>query len=86
MTTIGMRADISEYASRVLGVIKEKFGLRNRGEAINKFAELYGEEFIESEVKDEIVKKMIKDCEQWAGRFRFKRKISIKELDKLSGM
>ncbi|MBR9691802.1 DUF2683 family protein [Candidatus Woesearchaeota archaeon] len=84
--TINLRAQISDYANRVLGVIKEKYGLKDKSEAIDKFTEMFGEEFVESEVKEDIVKDMIKECEGWERKHKFKRKMSIKELDKLCGM
>jgi hypothetical protein len=83
--TISLRADISEYANRVLGVIKEKFGLRDKSEAINKFAEMFGEDFVEPEVKDDVVRDLIKSCERHIKKYGY-RKMTIKELDKLFGM
>lgn len=82
---VNLRANISEYTNRVLGVIKEKFGLKDKSEAINKFAELYGEEFVEAEVKEEVIKQMIKDCDQHIKKYGY-RKMTTKELDKLCGM
>lgn len=79
---INLRANISVYANRVLGVIKEKFGLKDKSEAINMFAELFGEEFVEHEVKEEVIKDMIKSCEQHIKKYGY-RKMTIKELDKL---
>lgn len=82
---VNLRAQISDYANRVLGVIKEKYGLKDKSEAINKFAEMFGEEFIEKEVKEEAIKELIKTCNDHIKR-RGLKKMSIKELDKLCGM
>ena len=82
--TVNLRAKISDYASRVLGVIKEKYGLNDKSEAINKFAEMYGEEFVELEMKEEAINDLIATCNshfQKHGR----RTMSLKELDKISG-
>ncbi|PIN76124.1 hypothetical protein COV18_00730 [Candidatus Woesearchaeota archaeon CG10_big_fil_rev_8_21_14_0_10_37_12] len=76
-----MSLQVGEYTSRVLGVIKEKFGLKDKAEALDKFADLYGEEFVEKEVKEELITKMIQDCAKWEKTG--KKKMSIKELDKL---
>ena len=84
--TVNLRAQISDYASRVLGVIKERYGLKDKSEAINKFTEMFGEDFVEKELKEEVIKDMIKNCEEWEKKYKFKRKMSIKELDKLCGM
>ncbi len=81
-----MSISVNEYTHRVLGVIKEKFGLRDKAQALDKFAEMYGEEFVEKEVKDEVVQEMIKDCEAWEKKYKFKRKMTIKELDRLCGI
>ena len=83
MGSIAISGTISDYTSRVLGVIKEKFGLKTKAEAINKFAEMYGDEFVDKEVRDEVIKKMIADCEEWEKTHKFKRKMSIQELDRL---
>ncbi len=80
--TTNLRAKISEYANRVLGVIKEKYGLKDKSEAINKFAEMYGQEFIEKEMNEKAVKKLINTCEDHLKKHK-NRKMSLKELDKL---
>jgi len=79
---INLRASISDYANRVLGVIKEKFGLKDKSEAINKFAEMFGEEFVEPEVKEEVIKEMIRDCDKHIKKYGY-RKMTIAELDRL---
>ena len=84
--SVSMNVKVSPYTSRVLGVIKEKFGLKDKAEALDKFADLYGEEFIEKEVKDEVVIAMIKETEEWERKYKFRRKMSAKELDRLCGV
>lgn len=79
---INLRAEISEYSNRVLGVIKEKYGLKDKSEAIDKFAEMYGEEFVDLEIKDEVLRDLISDCELHF-RKHGRRKMSMKQLDKL---
>ena len=83
--SVSMNVKVDDYTSRVLGVIKEKFGLRDKAEALDRFAEMFGEEFIEKQVKEEVVNKMINDCEKWKNKHKFKRKMSLKELDRLCG-
>ncbi|HQT45132.1 MAG TPA: DUF2683 family protein, partial [Candidatus Micrarchaeota archaeon] len=36
--------ELNDYTNRVLNVLKAKFGLKDKSEAINKFAEIYGDE------------------------------------------
>ena len=52
--------NINEYANRVLNILKAKFDLRDKSEAINLMAEQYGEEILEPELKPEWIKKMKK--------------------------
>lgn len=85
MTHINFRAQIDEYTNRVLGVIKERFGLKDKSEALNKFADMFGQEFVEREVKDEVVEEVIKSCEAHIKKYGH-RKMSLKELDKLCGL
>ena len=70
----------------MLGVIKEKFGLKDKAQALDKFTEMYGEEFVEKEVKEQVLKEMIKDCEKWEAKNKFNRKMTLKELDRLCGI
>ena len=45
--TVSARVELDEYTNRVLGVIKMKYGLKDKSEALNKFIELYGDEVID---------------------------------------
>jgi dephospho-CoA kinase len=82
---VNIRAEVSDYASRVLGVVKEKYGLKDKSEAVNKFVEMFGEEFVEQEMKDEALRELIKTCDEHFKKHG-NRKMSLKELDKLCGM
>lgn len=80
-----MSIKVNEYTSRVLGVIKEKFGLKDKAQALDKFAEMYGEEFVERDVRDDVVNEVIHASEIHIKKYGH-RKMSLKELDKLSGL
>ncbi len=79
---ISARVELSEYANKVLAVLKAKHGLKDKSEAINKFAELYGDEIVEKDANEEYVRHILevtnKHLEKHKGR-----KMSIKELDAL---
>ena len=79
---VAMNIKVKDYTSRVLGVVKEKYGLRDKGDALDKFAEMYGEEFVEPEVKDEVIREVIESCDRHIKKYGF-RKMSVKELDKI---
>lgn len=80
--TVTMNVRVRDYTSRVLGVVKEKYGLRDKGEALDKFAELYGDEYIGKEVREEVVKEMLESCDRHIKKYGF-RKMSAAELDRL---
>ena len=79
---VAMNVKVKEYTSRVLGVVKEKYGLRDKGDALDKFAEMYGEEFVEPEVKEEVIREVIESCDRHIKKYGF-RKMTVKELDKV---
>lgn len=52
--------DISEHANRIISIVKDKYGLKNKSEAINLMAEQYEEEILELKLRPEYVEKMKK--------------------------
>jgi len=50
--------DISEHANKIISVVKAKYGLKNKNEAINLIAEQYEEEVLELNLSPEHVEKM----------------------------
>lgn len=79
------RVCLNEYSNQVLNVIKAKFCLETKSEAINKFAELYGEQFVEREMKENEIRDLIRICNAHFQKYGH-RKISIKELNSLCGI
>ncbi len=55
---VDARVVLNEYTNRVLMVVKARYGLKDKSEAVNKFAELYGEEEVERKVKPSYLKKL----------------------------
>jgi hypothetical protein len=49
--------NITNQANRVLNIIKAKYDLRDKSEAINLMAEQYEDEILEPELRPEYVKK-----------------------------
>lgn len=80
--TISARIELNSYANKVLAVLKAKYGLKDKSEAINKFAELYGNELVEKEANEEYVKKMIEGVNEHIEKYGH-RTMSFEELDAL---
>ena len=65
MTEIRLQAN--DYSLRVLDVIKGKYGLKNRSEALNKFAKDFGEDFVEPDLDEtyvQMLREQVKDYEK----------------------
>lgn len=82
MERINVRAKVDEYTNRVLGVVKEKYGLKDKSEALNRFVSMYGEEFVEKEVKEEFVAEAVAVVREHHSKYPA-RKMSLEELDRL---
>ena len=50
--------DLDENTNRVLNIVKEKYNLRDKSEAINIVVKEYEENFLEPELKPEYKKKL----------------------------
>ena len=83
--TISARIEISPYTNKVLAVLKAKYGLKDKSEAINKFAEVYGEEIVERDAKEEYIKEMIAGVNEHIKKYGHKA-MSFEELDSLCGV
>lgn len=76
---IHARITLDEYANKVLNVIKAKFDLRDKSEALNKFIDLFGDEVVEKEATEEYVKKIVAMSKRHFSKYGYK-KISQKEF------
>lgn len=52
--------NISERANRVLNIVKAKYGLKDKSQAINIMAEKYEQEIVEPELRPEYIEKLEK--------------------------
>ena len=52
--------NISEVTNRILNLIKAKYGLNDKSEAIDKMAEEYEYEILEPELRPEFIEKTLK--------------------------
>ena len=69
--------NISEHANRILSVVKAKYGLRDKSQAIERVATEYEEEILEPGLKPAFVKSVLK-----AEKGKFKRVRNIDDLFK----
>jgi len=76
------RIEIDDYSNRVLNVIKAKYDLKDKSEAIAKFIQIYGKAEVEPKVNEEYVKKMLSIEEKHFEKYGHKT-MKDKELDKL---
>lgn len=56
---VDARVSLSEYSNRVIAVVKAKYSLDDKSQALNRFIETYGENELEPEVKESYVKKLL---------------------------
>ncbi len=82
--SVSARVKLGDYANRVLGIIKIKYGLKDKSEALNKFIELYGDNILERDATEEYVKKIIAISNNHFKKHGYK-KMSLQELDNLTG-
>jgi len=68
--------NIKEHSNRVLNIIKAKYGLKDKSQAIELIIETYEDAFLEPELRPEYVEK-IKNIEKHG---KFKKYASINEL------
>ncbi len=61
---------LGENEDRLLTIVKGKFGLKNKSEAVNFIIDKYGEELLEPELRPEYVEKLNKIKKQHGIRFK----------------
>jgi hypothetical protein len=79
---IQARFQLDEYTTRVLDVIKGKFGLSNRNEALQKMILEHGNEYVEPNLNEETLIELDSIYENHMKKHS-KRKMTKKELKKL---
>ena len=62
--------NIDEHSNRILNVIKARYGLKDKSEAINIMAQKYEESVMEPELKPEYVEKLTKIKKQNGIKFK----------------
>ena len=81
------RFDLDEYSLRVLDVVKGKYGLKNRNEALKRFIAEHGEDYVEFEISPEHLAYYDKIVAEHKAKYGKKWKpMTMDELDKLLGL
>ena len=70
--------NINDNANRVLNIVKAKYGLKDKSQAIEIMAEKYSDEILEPELKHEYIDKLTKLEKQKGTPFK-----NITELKKI---
>ena len=79
------RFTLDSYTKRVLDVVKGKYGLKNRNEALKHFVEEHGEEYAEPTFSEEYLKELDTRVEKHYKKYGF-RSMSEDELDEILGL
>lgn len=69
--------DLGEHENRLLTIIRGKFGLKNRSDAVNFVIDRYGEELLEPELRPEYKEELFR-----IDKGKFKRFAGIDDLRK----
>ena len=78
---VDARVELKPYSNKVVNVVKAKYELADKSEALNKFIELYGENEVEKEVSEEYIKKILEIEERHFKKYGFKN-TTFEQLEK----
>ena len=84
VVTLNLKVD--KYSNKVLGVVKEKFSLKNKSEALNKILYMYGNDFVEKELKESVVKDIIQEVQYLKKAKSNSKELNDKEIDDMCGI
>ena len=80
-----VRLELDEYTIRVLDVVKGKLRLKNRSEALKRFALDNGSSFVEPEVNEDALREIDAVFTEHRRKYGL-RKMTMKQLDTLLGL
>ena len=79
------RLELDPYTARVLDVVKGKFSLKNRNEALKRFVEEHGPAYVEMNVDERILHELDRIHDEHT-RQHPRRTMSEKDLNELLGL
>jgi hypothetical protein len=83
LATVNLNLKIDAESNRVLEIIKAVYGLSNKAEAVEKLVRENGVKLVEPELREEFLAEIVNGTQAWEKKYRFKRKMSLQELDAL---
>ena len=79
------RLELDPYTVRVLDVVKGKFGLKNRNEALKKLVDEHGPAYAEMRIDEQILQELDRTVADHAKKHKL-RKMTEQQLDILLGL
>jgi hypothetical protein len=67
--------DLGDREDRILNIVKAKFGLKNKSEAVSLIAKIYEDSFLEPELRPEYIEKL--------GKIRKGKYVKFNSIDEL---
>jgi hypothetical protein len=83
---VTLNLKVNNYSNKVLGVVKEKFSLKNKSEALNKILDMYGIDFVEKEPKENVVKDIIQEVQYLKKNKSASKELNDKQIDDMCGV
>ncbi len=80
---VSARVLLNPYVNKVLSIVKIKYGLNTKSEALNKFIELHGTEVLEKEANIDYARNVIEIANRHLKKYGY-RKMSLHELNQLT--
>ncbi len=67
---VQMIVNLNEYEDRILNIVKGKFGVKNKAEAVSLVIDKFGEELLEPGLRPKYIKKLKKIDKEKGIRFK----------------
>ncbi|MFH0906516.1 MAG: antitoxin [archaeon] len=80
---IEARVELDEYVNKVLNIVKAKYDLKDKSQAINTFIKIYGEHELEPQVKETYIKEFDQKVEAYLKKNPKLNAMSKKDFDKI---
>ncbi len=86
MATVNLNLKIDSESNRILEIIKAVYGLSNKAEAVEKLVRENGVKLVEPELREEFLAEIVSGTREWERKYKFKRKMTMNEVDELLGL